>query len=260
MANMNMRIQIGRLFLLGVVGLFATGCVGRAAMQRMQEQLDYLEASNKRMERDLIRIDSLTVESSQNSRLARADVTTSLEDFRTEVQTMRETIDELRRSVDRRPPQVVYQSPPTTETGAGATPGSPEADPGQMYENAFYDVRKGNYELAIGQFRDLLTYYGQSEYAPNAHYWIGECYYSMAGTGTADGGRHYYDSAVVEFTYVIDNYPQSDRIPTALYKLGRCYEELGQASRARTMYERVVNEHPQSLEAKPARNRLDQLR
>jgi tol-pal system protein YbgF len=258
---MNTRSTIGRLALVAAMGLAATGCVSRAAMQRMQEQLDYLEASNKRMEKDLIRIDSLTIESSQNSRLVRADVTTSLEDFRTEVQTMRETIDDLRKSVDRRPPQVVYQPPPTSPaTGAGGTSGTPDSDPGQMYENAFLDVRKGNYELAIGQLRDLLTYYGQSEYAPNAHYWIGECFYSLAGTGAADEGRHYYDSAVVEFTYLTDNFPQSDRMPTALYKLGRCYEELGDARRARQMYERVVEDYEKSLEAKPARNRLDQMR
>jgi tol-pal system protein YbgF len=255
------RTGLKQFAILAVAGLFAAGCTSRAAMQRMQEQLDYIEASNKRMESDLVRIDSLTIESSQNSRLARADVTTSLEDFRTEVQTMRETIDELRRSVDRRPPQVVYQAPPTSPSDGGTTtPGSPDADPGQMYENAFLDVRKGNYELAIGQLRDLLTYYGQSEYAPNAHYWIGECFYSMAGTGAADEGRHFYDSAVVEFTYLVDNYPQSDRLPTALYKLGRCYEELGDLRRSKEMYGRVVDEHPKSLEAKPARNRLDQMR
>lgn len=254
------RTTLGRMAIIAVLGFAATGCVSRAAMQRMQEQLDYLEASNKRMERDLIRIDSLTIESSANSRLVRADVTTSLEDFRTEVQTMRETIDDLRKSVDRRPPQVVYQAPPTSPSTGGGSTGSPDADPGQMYENAFLDVRKGNYELAIGQLRDLLTYYGQSEYAPNAHYWIGECFYSLAGTGNADEGRHYYDSAVVEFLYLTDNFPQSDRMPTALYKLGRCYEELGDVRRAKEMYERVVEDYEKSLEAKPARNRLDQMR
>lgn len=258
--TMNRRFALKGLTVAGVTVLLVTGCVSRAAMQRMQEQLDYLEASNKRIERDLIRIDSLTIESAQNSRLARADVTTSLEDFRTEVQTMRETIDDLRRSVDRRPPQIVYQQPPSAST-TGPEGGSvaPDADPGQMYENAFLDVRKGNYELAIGQFRDLLTYYGQSEYSPNAHYWIGECFYSLAGTGASGDNRHYYDSAVVEFTFVTENFPQSDRIPTALYKLGRCYEELGDVRRARQMYQRVVDEHPKSLEAKPALNRLDQI-
>lgn len=250
-----------RMAILALAGVVAGGCVSRAAMQRMQEQLDYLEGSNMRIERDLIRIDSLAIASSENSRMARADVATSLEDFRTDVQTMRETIDDLRRSVDRRPPQVVYQTLPTTDsTGSTARPGAPEADPAKMYENAFLDVRKGNYELAIGQFRDLLTYYGESEYAPDAHYWIGECFYSMTGTGAADEGRHYYDSAVVEFTHLTDNFPQSGRLPAALYKLGRCYEELGDARRAKRMYERVVEEHPKSLEAKPARSRLDQFK
>lgn len=253
--------RVRRLAVLGVAAVIGSGCVSRAAMQRMQEQIDYIEASNKRMERDLMRIDSLTIESSENSRLARADVTTSLEDFRIEVQTMRETIDELRRSVDRRPPQVVYQAPSTGAAGSsGSASGTPDADPRQMYENAFLDVRKGNYELAIGQLRDLLGYYGESDYAPDAHYWIGECFYSLAGTGGSDDSRHYYDSAVVEFTILVENYQSSERLPTALYKLGRCYEELGEPRQSRRMYERVVEEFPKSLEAKPARNRLNQMR
>jgi tol-pal system protein YbgF len=191
----------------------------------------------------------------------RADVTTSLEDFRTEVQTMRETIDDLRKSVDRRPPQVVYQAPPTSPSpGAGTMSGLSDSDPQQMYENAFHDVRKGNYELAIGQFRDLLTYHAESGYTPDSRYWIGECFYSLAGTGNAEENRHYYDSAIVEFLYLTDNFPTSERMPTALYKLGRCYEELGDVRRSKAMYERVVEDYEKSLEAKPARNRLDQMR
>jgi tol-pal system protein YbgF len=247
---------------LALMGPGLAGCVSRAAVQRMQEQLDYLEASNKRIERDLVRIDSLSLQSTEDSRKTRADVSTTLEDFKGEVSSMREMIDELRRSVERRPPQVYYQPPPQESTSGGTTGSAPppDADPGKMYENAFLDVRKGNYELAIGQLRDLLTYYGQSEYAPNAHYWIGECFYSLAGTGNPDENHIYYDSAVVEFNYLVDRYPDSERIPTALYKLGRCYEELGSSREARRNYERVVADFPKSLEAKPARNRLDQLK
>jgi tol-pal system protein YbgF len=236
--------------------------VSRAAVQRMQEQLDYLEASNKRIERDLIHIDSLSEQSTEDSRRTRADVSTTLEDFKGEVSSMKETIDELRQSVDRRPAQIVYQPAPQESTSSGSTGSAPppDADPGKMYENAFLDVRKGNYELAIGQLRDLLSYYGQSEYAPNAHYWIGECYYSLAGTGNQDDSHPDYDSAVVEFSYLVEKYPDSDRIPTALYKLGRCYEELGNSRQARSNYQRVVDDYPKSLEAKPARNRLDQLK
>lgn len=239
-------------------------------MQRMQDQLDYLEASQRRMERDLMHVDSLTGVAASESRRTRAEVTTTLGEFQDESRAIRESIDELRRSVERRPRQVVFRSSVVPDTAsaeaeAGAdefaeTP--PDIDPSQLYENAFLDVRKGNYELAIDQFRDILTYFGDTEYSPNARYWIGECWYSLAGTmsGNEDEEENFYDSAIVEFEYLVANHPESDRVPTALYKLGRCYEELGRTRRARRYYERVRDEFPKSLEAKPAEGRLENLK
>jgi tol-pal system protein YbgF len=196
-------------------------------------------------------------------------VTTTLGEFQDEGRALRESIDELRRSVERRSPQVVYRPSVAPDTASANavddefvdTP--PDIDPSQLYENAFLDVRKGNYELAIDQFRDILIYFGDTEYAPNARYWIGECWYSLAGTTTANEDENedlnFYDSAVVEFEYLVANHPESDRVPTALYKLGRCYEELGRTRRARRYYERVRDEFPKSLEAKPAEGRLENL-
>jgi tol-pal system protein YbgF len=245
-----------RLLFVGVLALIAVGCVSRASVRRMGDQLDYLEASQRRMERDLIRLDSMLVESVDASTRTRADVGTSLAEFRDDAQQMRATIEDLRQQIERRPPQVVYQPMPMgTDSGGAVTnpnrPGMPpvDIDPSQLYENAFLDVRKGNYELAIAQFRDVLDYFGQTEYAPNARYWIGECWYSL----------EQYDSALVEFDILVSSYPSSDRLPTALYKMGRCYEEEGKPQRAREYYERVIKEYANSLEAKPAQSRLSQL-
>jgi tol-pal system protein YbgF len=197
----------------------------------------------------------MVVDAADASNLTRADVSTSLEEFRGDALAMREAIDELRQQIERRPSQVIYQQIPMesdtmpggSETGAMAPP--TDIDPSQLYENAFLDVRKGNYELAIAQFRDVLEYFGQTDYAPNARYWIGECWYSL----------EQYDSALVEFDILVVNYPNSDRLPTALYKMGRCYEEKGLPRRARGYYERVIDEFASSLEAKPAQSRLSQL-
>ena len=246
-------LMVPRLLLVITLATLLTGCVSRTSMRRMQEQLDYLEASQKRVEHDLIRIDSLASTSAEASRRTRADVGSSLDEIRTETQGMREAVEELRRQNERRPP-VTYAPPvgQTPDSSAARQPGEPtrpDIDPSQLYENAFLDVRNGNYELAIAQFRDVLQYFGQSEYAPNARYWIGESWYSLKQ----------YDSATVEFESLVTNFPQSDRISTALYKLGRCYEEKGQPNRARKYYEQVIKESPSSLEAKPAQSRLSQI-
>lgn len=244
-----------RLIAIPIIMFVVAGCVSRAAVRRMGDQLDYLEASQRRMERDLIRLDSMMVDATEASRLTRADVGTSLEEFRADALAMREAIDELRRQIERRPSQVIYQQIPVTSDSVdgdavdtGTMPPT-DIDPSQLYENAFLDVRKGNYELAIAQFRDVLQYFGQTDYAPNARYWIGECWYSL----------EQYDSALVEFDNLVVNYPNSDRLPTALYKMGRCYEEKGLPRRAREYYDRVIQEYPNSLEAKPAQSRLTQI-
>lgn len=245
-----------RLICVPILMFLVAGCVSRAAVRRMGDQLDYLESSQRRMERDLVRLDSLMVDGTEASRLTRADVGTSLDEFRSDASAMREAIDELRRQIERRPSQVIYQQVPsesdsvTDEEGdMQATTPPTDIDPSQLYENAFLDVRKGNYELAISQFRDVLEYFGQTDYAPNARYWIGECWYSL----------EQYDSALVEFDVLVVNYPNSDRLPTALYKMGRCYEEKGLPKRAGEYYDRVIKEYPNSLEAKPAQSRLTQL-
>lgn len=257
----------GQVLVVGLTALLAAGCVSRAAMQRMQDQLDYLEASQRRMERDMIRIDSLATESAGESRRTRAEVTTSLEEFQDGTRTMRESIDELRRAMERRPPQIVYRPPAPADTTPGGSEGDaaelreppPDIDPSQLYENAFLDVRKGNYELAIDQFRDILTFFGNTEYAPNARYWIGECWYSLAGAARGEDQEARYDSAIVEFEYLVSNHPESDRVPTALYKLGRCYEELNRPRRACSYYGQVMEDYAKSLEAKPAQGRFEAL-
>jgi len=245
--------MVPRLLLVILLAGLAAGCVSRTSMQRMQEQLDYLEASQKRVEHDLIRIDSLSAQSAEASRRTRADVGASLDEIRSETQAMREAIEELRRLNERRP-VMTYQTPPglpldSTVDRPQGDQTRPDIDPSQLYENAFLDVRNGNYELAIAQFRDVLQYFGQSGYAPNARYWIGESWYSLKQ----------YDSAIVEFESLVTSYPQSDRISTALYKLGRCYEEKGLPNRARRYYDQVIKEYPASLEAKPAQSRLSQI-
>jgi len=260
------RRTIGGLALVLLSVMAASGCTSRAAMQRMQEQIDYLEASQRRVERDIIRMDSLVTGAADESRRTRAEVATTLDDLREDSRITRESIDELRRAIDRHPPQIVYRSTePSPGEGEESTTGSAspsdaaDINPSQLYENAFLDVRKGNYELAIAQFRDILQYFGDTEYAPNARYWIGECWYSLAGTASGGTAEGYYDSSIVEFEYLIANHSESDRVPTSLYKLGRCYEELGRTRRACNYYDRLINEFPKALEIPPAKSRRDAL-
>jgi TolA-binding protein len=45
----------------------------------------------------------------------------------------------------------------------------------------------------------------------------------------------------------------------ALYKLARSYQETGNLAKARALFERIISDYPNSFEAGPARERLEEM-
>lgn len=127
--------------------------------------------------------------------------------------------------------------------GGGQTP---PGDPIQLYQSAYRDYQRGNFDLAIEGFRDFLTQNPTSDLADNASYWIGESFYSQQN----------YREAIQQFDRVVSEYPQSDRVPAALLKKGLAYIELEQRAQGIVQLQYVVHEHPASQEASLAREKL----
>ena len=116
-----------------------------------------------------------------------------------------------------------------------------------VYESAYLSYVKGNYAEAISGFQSYLKIAQDSPLSDNALYWIGESYAGM-------GKRQ---NAVDTFRELIDKYPQSSKKPTALFKIGVLYEESKDSKTARTYYEKVLKEFPNSPEATLAKNKLN---
>jgi tol-pal system protein YbgF len=155
--------------------------------------------------------------------------------------------------------------PPTT--GQEARPSTPSEDkdkkvvlpgrpplssltPMEIYNLAYNDYLKGNYDLAASGFQSFLKQFPDSTLAPHALYWLGECYYSK---------REFF-KAIESFDRVSKNYPKSEKVATALLKGGLSYVELGDKARARAYLRKVVEEYPLSGEANLAKNKLVELR
>lgn len=131
--------------------------------------------------------------------------------------------------------------------GGGQTP--VPGDPIQLYQAAYRDYQRGNWELAIEGFNDFLDANPRSDLSDNAAYWIGESYYS----------QEKYREAIEQFDRVVSSYPNSDRVPVALLKKGLAYIELGQRAQGIVQLQYVVHEHPASPEAALAREKLRSL-
>ena len=134
-----------------------------------------------------------------------------------------------------------------------AAPGAPAAgrtaEPAQLYNAAYEDYLRGNFDLAIQGFRDYASRYPTTDLADNALYWIGECYYSKKS----------FKEAIDAFTQLLNTYKTSDKAAAALLKKGLAYLELGDRSQAVINLQYVLYEHPGTKEAELARSRLAAL-
>lgn len=141
-------------------------------------------------------------------------------------------------------------APPTAEKSTvTATTTAGAVEPQKLYDEAYRTYSNGNSLRARGLFQTFYQKFPQDRLAPNALYWLGECYYDQRD----------YSEALGLFQKVVDLYPQSSKGPDALYKKGVCYLDLKQTSRAVEELRVVLNKYPQSNAAKLAREKLSGL-
>ena len=117
------------------------------------------------------------------------------------------------------------------------------------YDEAFSELRNGNYGTAAEQFEAFLETYADADLAANARYWLGESYYVQRD----------FETALAEFQQVLDDHPDNDKRPDAMLKIGYVRLEQGERDRAEEALEAVVEEHPDTTAANLAQQRLDQL-
>jgi len=141
---------------------------------------------------------------------------------------------------------------PTTSTVAppnsSAVPSAaPSAD--TLYSNGLRDITSGKYDLARSEFQDYLKYYGDTDLASNAQFYLGEIAYSQKN----------YDLAVAEYEKVLNNYPKSFKLAPARLKKGMALIERGQKTGGVRELREVVRRYPGTEEDRRARAKLKEL-
>ncbi len=116
-----------------------------------------------------------------------------------------------------------------------------------LYDRVMEEFKHRDYEAALAGFRLFLEIHGQTALAANAQYWVGECQYRM--------GR--YKEALKAFYNVVSYYPLSPKMAASTLKIGQTYSKLKDQEKARMMFERVVDQYPDSPEADVARKALE---
>ena len=125
--------------------------------------------------------------------------------------------------------------------------GSPSMilDVAALYREARGKLLKKNYEGAADLFQRIARDAPQASLAPNAVYWLAECYYS----------RRYMREAIAEFERLTRLYPMSPKAPDAYLKLAYSYSILGDGNTAMIYVRNLLDRYPSSRAAGMVRNR-----
>lgn len=265
--------------LLAVTALaLATGCVSSSDVERLQAQVFDLQDQVAQLKRS-----SSTEVQQVNQKMARqtedllksyADLTARVGEGDEKMQSTVGQIEQTNYRLDRLAQQLTQlQSeiaamkasrgttvpPPASEVApsAGGVPAGgtviveagPSDDPIEVYQSAYRDYQRGNYDLARQGFDDFVRANPQSDLADNSMYWIGETYFAQK--------KH--RDAIAMFDRVINEYPTSDKVPSALLKKGLAYIEMGEKAQGVVQLQYVIHEHPDSREATLARQRLQAM-
>lgn len=145
-------------------------------------------------------------------------------------------------------------SPPASGT---AVPGNKEdaglsresLDVQDEYRAGLRAFQEQQFDKAVQQFRLFQRKYPNSEMADDAQYWIGESYFSQKD----------YNRAILEFNDVL-KYRKGDKVPAALLRQAQAFIEIGDKTDARLILQKLLNDHPNSEQARDAKERLQALR
>jgi tol-pal system protein YbgF len=127
--------------------------------------------------------------------------------------------------------------------------GPPPASADVLYSNGLRDINGKHYDLAAQEFQDYLRYYGDTDLASNAQFYLGEVYYN----------QNQFQQALDAYNKVIENFPKSFKTASARMRKGFCLAELGQKASAVRELRSVVRLYPGTDEAKRAAAKLREM-
>jgi tol-pal system protein YbgF len=185
----------------------------------------------------------------------------NLEEIKSRLGKLNQQLVDLQNSVQSLDAKISGSSPaPATGTatptaGAGSPANSsampagaaPSAD--TLYSNGLRDITSGKYDLARSEFLDYLKYYGDTDLASNAQFYLGEISYK----------QKQYDDAVAAYDKVLTKYPKSFKLAPARLRKGMALIELGQKSAGIRELREVVRRYQGTEEDRQARAKLKEL-
>jgi TolA-binding protein len=156
----------------------------------------------------------------------------------------------------------VIQAPPAPPPGT-STPGpggigsamppasneAPTISAIDLYANANRDRTGGKLDLALQEYADYLRWYGNTDLAPNAQYYIASIHASQGD----------YEGAIREYDMVLEKYSDNNKTPDAIYGKGIALTKTGRRTEGAREFQELIKRFPNSALAAQACTQLGNL-
>jgi tol-pal system protein YbgF len=137
---------------------------------------------------------------------------------------------------------------PSGAQGQPAQPQQPQAPPvDQLYQSALRDYTSARYDVAGGEFADVIKYYPQEDLAGNAYFYQGEIAYRKGD----------YPTAIQNYDAVLEQFAGSPKAPAAQLRKALAELAANQKDAGVRDLRSLIARYPQTPEAAQARSRLN---
>jgi tol-pal system protein YbgF len=137
-------------------------------------------------------------------------------------------------------------APPPPTGASGPQAGAPPMPAADLYSNALRDRSGGKIDLALQGFSDYLKFYGNTDLAPNAQFYIADIHFSQGD----------FESALREFDMVLEKYQDNSKTPDALYMKGLTLVKLGRRTQGAEEFKELIKRYPNNDLSKKACSQL----
>jgi tol-pal system protein YbgF len=264
------------LFLSLAVALAAAGCVSSQDIQGLQTQLTDIQKQMLQLQKqageapskqEVTNLQSSVGQQMQGLLKTEADMQVKLQDLSGQIEALQAKLEDTNYRLSQLSQQIAATNqelksfhPPasapmpapdgsTTSPPPAAPGGGGAIDPKALYDAAYNDFLKNNYDLSMREFQEYLANFPNTDLSDNATYWIGEGYYRQKR----------FRQAIEQYDAVLTRFPRSDKTASALLKKGYAHLELGERSQGVVQLQHVLRQYPTSDEANLARGRLREI-
>ena len=194
----------------------------------------------------------------------------SVDELKTRIAKLDKTIQDMQTQLQnvQTPPA---QSPtPNGAPGVGTPPGSGQPTPGtpggssgamapsappmsqtpplqETFQSGLRDFNAGRYQLAAGEFQDVLHYYPLDDLAGTSQFYLGEIAYQQKN----------YDAAVNAYNAVLEGFAGNPKAPAAELHKGLALLETNKRDAGIHELRLLIQRHPRTPEAASARSKLN---